>query len=344
MLKYILKTIKNFVIFLGITLSYSQNPITDSDYYKAYREYEIVDYAKNAFDLDNKICAFLSSSETFDKKMAVVDAFNSAAEMEAGDLFLTYLKHKHNVTSIKEIPKIEDKLILSYLFITSDISLSKQILKENEKLYSDRLSLGILKFLINSHEYLEYDKCKVWIDFQALDNKIYKIKDLRSSAMTLLAKSIDKFKSQCSNEALVIIKTKRYFPDEKNSNRFKLKYESGIYKINLKINNSVDLDFVLDSGASVVLIPEDVFGVLVRNGTISKNDIIGYKTFKIADGTSSKKPIFKIKSLSIGKITVYNIEATIGELNSDLLLGQSFIQKFKSIKIENSSNELIIDL
>lgn len=337
------KSIKIFIFFLGTNLSYSQSPLTDSDFYKAYDEFEIMGYTKKAFDLDNKICNFLSSAETFDKKMAVVDAFNSAAEMEAGDLFFTFLKHKYKINEIREIKNIEDKLILSYLYFTSDITLSKQILKENENFNSDRLSFGVLKFLLNSQEQVENDECEVWRDFQILDNKAYKIKDMRVNAMTLLAKSVDKLKNKCSNEMLVITKTKRYFKNESLVNKFKLKYENGVYKINLNINNSVNLDFILDSGASVVLIPEDVFSVLVRNGTILKTDILGYKTFTIADGTSSKKPIFKIKSLTIGNITVADIEATIGELNSDLLLGQSFIQKFKSIKIDNMTNQLVIE-
>jgi predicted aspartyl protease len=337
------KIVKIIILFFVANSSYSQNPLTDSDFYKAYEEFPIMNYAKKAFDLDYKICNFLSSSETFDKKMAVVDAFNSPAEMEAGDLFLAYLKNKYNVNEIEKIKNIEDKLILSYLYITSNITLSKQILEDNEKTYSERLSFGVLKFIINSQEQVENDECKVWCDFQKLDNTIYKIKDMRTNALTLLAKSLDKMKNKCSNETLVITKTKRYFSTESLVNRFQLNYENGVYKINLNINKSVSLDFILDSGASVVLIPEDVFSVLVRNGTILKSDILGYQNFTIADGTTSKKPVFRIKSLTIGNITVTDIEATIGELNSDLLLGQSFIQKFKSIKIDNSSNELVIE-
>ena len=83
------KSINLFLVSLVTCLCYSQDPLTDSDFHKAYNELEIMSYAKEAFDLDNKICNFISSSETFDKKMAVVDAFNSSAEMKAGDLFFT---------------------------------------------------------------------------------------------------------------------------------------------------------------------------------------------------------------------------------------------------------------
>jgi hypothetical protein len=217
-------------------LSIAQNPLTDSDYYFAYNEYEIMKYAKQAYDLDNKICNFLTSSESFDKKMAVVDAFNSSAEMDAGDLFFTYLKHKYNINEIQEINNIEDKLILSYLYFTSDIILSKKILKENEKLYSEKLSFGVLKFLINSQEYVGEDDCKVWKDFQTLDNANYKIKDIRASAITLIAKSVDKSKYKCSKELIVITNTKRHFESESKVNSFQLKNENEIYPNNKKNN------------------------------------------------------------------------------------------------------------
>jgi len=336
---------KRIVVFLVLFFNYTfaKNPLTDSNYFLAYKELQIVNYAREAYDLDNRICNYLSSSESFDKKMAVVDAFNSSAEMQAGNLFFIYLKHKYNIVKVEEIQNKEEQLILSYLYFTSDLNLSKTILKNNEKFINQKLSYALLEFLINSMEQIEFNECKVWTEFQKLDNAVYKFNDMKAEAITILAKSIDKLKSKCSNEQLVITKTKRYFISEKAVNRFNLKNENGVYKINLNINKSVSLDFVLDSGASVVLIPEDVFSVLVRNGTILKSDIIGKKTFTIADGTSTKLTTFIIKSLTLGTITVTNIEASIGRMNSDLLLGQSFIKKFKSIKINNLSNELIIE-
>lgn len=339
----IIHNLKILTVFIIFQFNYSQKQLTDLDFYKAYNDLEIIEYAKNAFDLDNKICSFLTSQESFDKKMAIVDAFNSASEMEAGDLFFKFLCHKHGISKIEEIQNIEDKLILSYLYFTSDLDLSKKILSENNSFISERLSFAILKFLIDSQEKIKNNECQVWVDFQKLDSKIYKTRDFKENALTIIAKSIDDLKNSCSKEILVITKTKRNFKKENLINRFKLKNENGIYKINLNLNNSVELDFILDSGASVVLIPEDVFRVLIRNGTIMEKDIIGFKNFTIADGTTSKRPIFRIKSLAIGKIIVNDVEAAVGELNSDLLLGQSFIKKFKSIKIDNIAKELIIE-
>jgi predicted aspartyl protease len=65
--------------------------------------------------------------------------------------------------------------------------------------------------------------------------------------------------------------------------------------------------------------------------------------FKIADGSIIDKPVIIIKSLKIGDIEVKNIKASVGDLNSDLLLGQSFQKRFKILKIDNISNELIIE-
>ena len=124
----IIQNLKIVTFFIAFQLNYSQKQLTDLDFYTAYNELEIIEYAKKAFDLDNKICSFLTSQASFDKKMAVVDAFNSASEMEAGDLFFTFLSHRYGVSKIEEIQNIEDKLILSYLYFTSDLDLSKKIL------------------------------------------------------------------------------------------------------------------------------------------------------------------------------------------------------------------------
>jgi hypothetical protein len=62
----------------------------------------------------------------------------------------------------------------------------------------------------------------------------------------------------------------------------------GTYAVPVLINNAITLDFVLDSGASDVSIPSDVFSTLIRAGTITKEDIIGSDTYTLADGSQKK--------------------------------------------------------
>jgi len=330
-------------VFLA-NLIFGQNPMTDSDFYKAFPKSEIIDYSKDAYDLDLKICNYLISDTSFKNKMAVIDAFNTESETDAGQLFFEFLKSKYGFFSISEIKSNEQKLILAYLLMTSNIDISKTLLKEIEATYSNRLSFNLIKFFVNSFEYIDTDKCKIWLDYQKLDNSKFVINDFDKKSMYLIAKKVDLLKDFCSKEKLATTQTKRHFIRQKTfNNSFDLNYENGVYSINLEINNAIKLDFIFDSGASLVLIPEDVFRVLVRMKKIKKEHMLGVQKFTIADGNTMEKPVFLIKSLKIGHIEVKDVKASVGELNSDLLLGQSFQKKFKVLKIDNNNNKLIIE-
>jgi predicted aspartyl protease len=61
--------------------------------------------------------------------------------------------------------------------------------------------------------------------------------------------------------------------------------QHGTYTISVQINGALVLPFVLDTGASLVVIPEDVFRTLSRTGTVTKSDFIGTGTAVLADGS-----------------------------------------------------------
>jgi len=48
----------------------------------------------------------------------------------------------------------------------------------------------------------------------------------------------------------------------------------GIFMVPVRINDAITIPFVLDRGASEVVIPADVLSVLRRAGTISQTDFI----------------------------------------------------------------------
>jgi hypothetical protein len=60
---------------------------------------------------------------------------------------------------------------------------------------------------------------------------------------------------------------------------------NGVWVVPVNINNRLTLDFVVDSGAADVQIPDDVFRTLIRTSTISRNDFIGAGQYVLADGT-----------------------------------------------------------
>jgi clan AA aspartic protease (TIGR02281 family) len=109
------------------------------------------------------------------------------------------------------------------------------------------------------------------------------------------------------------------------------------------INNALKLNFIVDSGASDVSIPADVFGSLVRANTVTQADITGNRNYKNADGEVFQSKTFLIRSLKIGNIEAPNVQAKVSPSNAPPLLGQSFLKRFKSWSIDNSTQELILE-
>ena len=67
---------------------------------------------------------------------------------------------------------------------------------------------------------------------------------------------------------------------------------NGIYTVPVRINDAITLPFVIDSGASEVAIPTDVYLTLIRTGSIEPNDALGPGTYKLADGSIQKSDRF----------------------------------------------------
>jgi len=122
-----------------------------------------------------------------------------------------------------------------------------------------------------------------------------------------------------------------------------MKKDRGTYVVPVVINNTITLDFTVDSGASDVTIPLDVVKALIDAGTIREPDLIGKKTYVIADGSKVKSITFRIRSLKVGDKSVENVIGSVGPAKGPLLLGQSFLGRFKSWSIDNRQHALVLE-
>ena len=118
--------------------------------------------------------------------------------------------------------------------------------------------------------------------------------------------------------------------------------KGGTYAVPVQINGAITLDFLLDSGATDVSIPSDVFTTLVDSGTITAADTIGSATYRLADGSIKKAPTFNIRSLKVGATVVTNVKATVAGDTGPLLLGMSFLGRFPAWSVDNSRHVLIL--
>ena len=133
------------------------------------------------------------------------------------------------------------------------------------------------------------------------------------------------------------------FQASANTHRVQMVKDGGTYTVPVLINDVLTLHFVVDSGASDVTIPSDVAMTLIRTGTIKETDFIGNQKYQLADGSVIDSKQFIIRSLKVGDQIVENVRGSIGDAKGNLLLGQSFLEKFKSWSMDNGSHELVLE-
>jgi clan AA aspartic protease (TIGR02281 family) len=122
-----------------------------------------------------------------------------------------------------------------------------------------------------------------------------------------------------------------------------LKKVGGTFVVPVEINGAITLGFTIDSGAADVSVPADVFSTLTRTGTIRDTDIIGEQTYILADGSKSQSVTFTIKPLKVGDRVVENVRGSVAPSRGSLLLGQSFLERFKSWSIDNAKHVLLLE-
>ena len=145
-------------------------------------------------------------------------------------------------------------------------------------------------------------------------------------------------------EAVTGIKVARTPPSrEGGAKEVALEHYGGTFRIPVLINDVMLQHFVVDSGASHVTIPEDVAMSLLRAGTIDESDIGSEGTCVLADGSEARCDEIRIRKLKVGNHVVQNVDGRIVGVQGDLLLGQSFLRRFKSWSIDNNRQVLILE-
>jgi hypothetical protein len=119
--------------------------------------------------------------------------------------------------------------------------------------------------------------------------------------------------------------------------------EGGVLYVPVVINDKITLNFTIDSGASDVTIPADVFSTLIRTGTIGPGDFLNKKVYQLADGSQQTSQVFTIRSLRVGNFELRNVVAAISPQSGSLLLGQSFLSRIRSWSIDNVRQVLLVN-
>lgn len=120
------------------------------------------------------------------------------------------------------------------------------------------------------------------------------------------------------------------------------KMYSGIYEVPCSING-LPLKFIFDTGASTVSISSIEAMFMLKNGYLSESDVKGKEYYTIATGEIAEGTIIVIPEIKIGEASLRNIRASVvHNQKAPLLLGQSVLERFGTITIDNINSKLII--
>jgi clan AA aspartic protease (TIGR02281 family) len=120
-----------------------------------------------------------------------------------------------------------------------------------------------------------------------------------------------------------------------------MKRKDGNLWVSAQINNVVTIDFVVDSGASDITLPKDVYQTLIRSGTLTKANYISTTQFSIGDGSQVAGLKFKLASLQVGDQVLKDVVASVMPSDSATpLLGLSFLSRFQAWTIDNNAGTL----
>lgn len=155
-------------------------------------------------------------------------------------------------------------------------------------------------------------------------------------------KLIEQYKQKLAEE-IGLVKQDVKGEEEKTVSEVDMKkMYGGTYEIPCSVNG-LPLKMIFDTGASDVTISSVEASFMLKNGYLSDSDVKGKKHYMTASGDIHEGTILKLKEVKLGDAVLKNIEASVvHSQKAPLLLGQSVLEKFGTITIDNVNSILLI--
>lgn len=116
----------------------------------------------------------------------------------------------------------------------------------------------------------------------------------------------------------------------------------GTFEVPCQING-LPLQMIFDTGASDVTISSVEANFMLKNRYLHEKDIKGKRYYQIATGELSTGDVITLREVMIGDICLKDVNASVVKnQNAPLLIGQSALERFGAITIDNEHNKLII--
>jgi gag-polyprotein putative aspartyl protease len=116
----------------------------------------------------------------------------------------------------------------------------------------------------------------------------------------------------------------------------------GTYRVPVRINDTITLPFLLDTGAADLVIPADVALTLIRAGALKSSDFVGKDRYRLANGSEEVSNVVLLREVQVGEHAVREVTASISPVEGEPLLGQSFLSKFGAVTLDYDRRVLVL--
>ena len=120
------------------------------------------------------------------------------------------------------------------------------------------------------------------------------------------------------------------------------RHVGGTFEVPCEING-LPLQMIFDTGASDVTISSVEANFMLKNRYLSDKDIKGKRYYQVATGELRAGAVITLREIMIGDVRLKDVEASVvNNQRAPLLFGQSAMERFGTITIDNENNKLII--
>ena len=116
----------------------------------------------------------------------------------------------------------------------------------------------------------------------------------------------------------------------------------GQYWVTTIVNKRLAVDFLIDTGANVIQIPQEIYEKLIKHGTIGQNDHLQMSYSEFADGSRKKQKNIVLSSVKVGSHLVKNVRAAISAKGTTPLLGTPVLDQLGSWRIDTARKRLVL--
>jgi clan AA aspartic protease (TIGR02281 family) len=134
----------------------------------------------------------------------------------------------------------------------------------------------------------------------------------------------------------------RLRPPARGLEEVQIEKRGSAYYVPVRINDTITLPFILDTGATDLAIPADVALTLIRAGALRRGDFLGRTRYQTASGAEEISDVVIIREVQVGGHVVRNVTGSINPPEGKPLLGQSFLSKFGAVTVDYKRGVLIL--